>query len=151
RPDARGHLDPDRHRVLMDRDRAAIIDGTLRGSALRALIEAQPYRDRDVFVDELLGIDQPPPDEPLPRGAVPYLPCAVDEILAFAREIGPTDRFVDLGSGLGRVAILVHLLTGAASRGIEIQQSLVDRSRALCAKLRLAVAFEHANAAEQIL
>ena len=63
--------------------------------------------------------------------------------------IGRDDELVDLGSGLGRVAMLAHLLTGARTRGIEIQEPLVRRSRDRCVELGLGdVSFVHANAAE---
>lgn len=131
---------------------AEVASGALRGAALLDALRALPLHDRDAWVDELLGIDPPPPDAPdLPRGAVPYLPCGVDEILALVQEVpvGPDDELVDLGSGLGRVAILVHLLSGARTCGIEIQAALVDRARATCAALGLtAVSFVHANAAD---
>jgi SAM-dependent methyltransferase len=134
------------------RARADIASGRLRGDALLERLDAVPFRDRDVWVDELLGIELPPPDMPdLPRGAVPYLPCGVDEIVAMVRDapVRADDELVDLGSGLGRVAILAHLLSGARVRGIEIQEHLVQRARARCAELALpAVAFTHANAAE---
>lgn len=143
--------------ALSQRARAArsqIASGALRGQALRELVEIVPRVDRDGFVDELLGIDPPPPDEPLPQGAVPYLPCAVDDILAMASDAPVTEleTFVDLGSGLGRVAILIHLLTGAPALGIELQEALVARSRAISAELGLdGVRFVHANAADLAL
>lgn len=131
--------------------RAEIASGALRGSALRDAVLAVPFCDRDAWIDELLGIEPPPPDIPdLPRGAVPYLPCGVDEILAMVHElpVRPDDELVDLGSGLGRVAILAHLLSGARTHGIEIQAPLVDRARARCAALGLpAVSFTHGDAA----
>jgi predicted RNA methylase len=82
---------------------------------------------------------------------VPYLPCGVDEIVAMVREVPvrPTDELVDLGAGLGRVAMLVHLLSGARALGVEIQAPLVHRARARCAELALAdVSFVHADAAD---
>ncbi len=123
----------------------------LRGAALDELLRSVPYVDRDAFVDELLEIDPPPPDVDLPPGAVPYLPCGVDEILAFVRDlaISPTDEVLVLGSGLGRVAFLVHLITGARVHGIEIQAHLVERARLTQTRLGLtAVSFEHASIAE---
>jgi SAM-dependent methyltransferase len=111
-----------------------------------------PFLERDAWVDELLGIEAPPPDVPdLPRGSVPYLPCGVDEILTMVREapVGPEDVLVDLGAGLGRVVILAHLLSGARARGVEIQAPLVERARARSAALGLEeVSFVHADAAD---
>src|SRR5262249_53521494 len=124
----------------------------LRGAALLDLLRAVPLLDRDAWVDELLGIEPPPSDIPdLPRGSVPYLPCGVDEIVAMVREapVGPQDELVDLGAGLGRVVLLVHLLSGARARGVEIQAPLVDLARARCAELALAaVSFVHGDAAD---
>lgn len=122
----------------------------LRGLALDERLRSVPVLDRDAFVDELLELEPPPPDLDLPAGAVPYLPCPVDDILAFVRElpVQATDEVVVLGSGLGRVVFLVHLLTGAAARGIEIQWHLVERARATAIALHLDVTFDCANLAE---
>ena len=139
-------------RLQAQRARAEIASGALRGSALLELLLSVPTRHRDDWTDELLGLESCPPDAPdLPRGSVPYLPCGVDEILSMLRDVPvrSDDELVDLGSGLGRVAILVHLLSGARARGIEIQEHLVDGARAACAALVLPdVSFLHADAAE---
>jgi len=129
--------------------RADIVAGALRGAALVELLLSIPVLERETFVDEMLGIEEPPEVADLPRGSVPYLPCGVDEILATVREapVRAGDAFVDLGSGLGRVAILAHLLSGARASGIEIQEALVRCARARCAELALAdVSFVHADA-----
>lgn len=132
--------------------RAAVASGALRGAVLHELLASISPIDRDAWVDELLGIEPPPPDvADLPRGAVPYLPCGVDEIAAMVRDapVEPSDELVDLGAGLGRAIILAHLLSGARARGVEIQAPLVQRANALRAELALdAVSFVHANAAE---
>jgi precorrin-6B methylase 2 len=113
-------------------------------------LQAIPFLERDRFVDELFGFEPPPADIALPRGAVPYLQCGVDEILTMVLEapLGAGDQLVDVGSGLGRVVMLGHLLSGARAHGIEIQDHLVQRARAHAAALGLPVTFEHANAAE---
>jgi SAM-dependent methyltransferase len=112
----------------------------LRGAALLEELLAVPFVDRDAFVDALLGIDEVPDDaKDLPRESVPYLPCGVEEILAMVREAPLTaaDELVDLGSGVGRVAMLAHLLTGARTRGIELQPHLVELARSRCSELGL--------------
>jgi hypothetical protein len=49
--------------------------------------------------------------------------------------VGPADVFVDVGSGVGRAATLVHLLTGAGAIGLEIQTALVHAARDLARRL----------------
>lgn len=114
-----------------------------------------PIRDRDVWVDALLGLEFPPPEDPnLPRGSVFYLPCGVEEILAMVVDapLRADDHLVDLGAGLGRVVILAHLLTGARTHGVEIQTALTREANACRDALNLPrVTFEHANAANIVL
>ncbi len=131
--------------------RARIVAGDLRGGALFDVLLALPATDRETWIDAVLGIPPPPPDRDLPRGAVPYLPAGVDEVIAMVREapVLATDELVDLGSGLGRVVILAHLLCGARAHGIELQSHLVEHARTAGADLRLpAVTFELANATD---
>jgi hypothetical protein len=121
----------------------------LRGRALADHIRSLPPGDRDAWVDDLLGIAAPPPDVDLPRGSVPYLPCGVDEIIAAVVEtpVRESDELVDLGSGLGRVVMLGHLLSGAPARGVEIQAHLVERATDRATALGLdRVSFVHGNA-----
>lgn len=126
--------------------------GGLRGAELRDTLLAVPTAARESFVDYLLGLPEEPPELPrLPRGAVPYLPAGVDEILAMVAELPlrATDRFVDLGSGLGRVVLLAHLLSGASALGIELQPGLVEAASRCAETLRLSqVCFRCADAAE---
>lgn len=134
--------------------RNAMLVEVLRGPALLDRLRAIPFADRDAWVDDLLGIAAPPPDEDLPAGSVPYLPCGVDEIMTAVIEapVGATDVLVDLGSGLGRVVMLAHLLTGARASGIEIQGHLVERARSRARDLGLDdVSFVHANVEDSAL
>ena len=39
------------------------------------------------------------------------------------------DRFVDIGSGLGQVVLLVHLLTGVEAIGLEVAPAFVEQAR----------------------
>src|SRR4051794_126911 len=109
--------------------------------------------ERDAWVDRLLGIAAPPPDSALPAGARPYPPCGVDGSLAVLRDvqIGASDVFVDLGAGLGRVVMLVHLLSGSRTHGIEIQPHLVDQARACARSLGIDVSFELGDVVESEL
>lgn len=118
---------------------------------IRAAITSVPPGDRDAWLDLVLGIDGVPDDGPeLPRGCVPYLPCGVNTLLQSVEAAGirDTDVFVDVGSGLGRAAAFVHLLTGAPAIGLEIQPALVRAARALSARLNAPrVAFIEGDAA----
>jgi len=119
----------------------ALIERTPRDpSRFRAMLGGLPPRARDGCVDQALGLDGLPADGPaLPTGCVPYLPCPVDVLLRVVEHapVRAADVFVDVGSGLGRAAALVHLLTGARAVGLEIQPSLVAAARALATRLRL--------------
>lgn len=127
--------------------RASIRAGTLARDRLALRIANVPIAERDAWVDVALGMPEPPTDEPLPRGAVPYLPAGVDEITHFAREVlRPDASFVDLGAGLGRVVILAHLLSGARGRGIELQPSLVAASRRIAGALGVRVRLDEGDA-----
>lgn len=114
-----------------------------------------PFIERDAWLDEVLGFGELPADVPdLPRGAVPYLPCGVAEILAMVHEapLVATDVLVDVGSGLGRVLILAHLISGAQGRGVEIQAPLVAAARARCDELGLeGITFVCADATERAI
>ncbi|MBK7863474.1 MAG: class I SAM-dependent methyltransferase [Archangiaceae bacterium] len=108
--------------------------------------------ERDAWLDAQLGLSPELPDDvALPGGAVPYLPCPVDAILEAVREVPVRehDVFVDLGSGLGRPALLAHLLTGCRALGVELQPHLVAQARRVAARHGLsdAVRFQPGDAA----
>lgn len=109
-------------------------------AGFRAALLDRPRIDRDAWLDRTLGLPDLPDDGPdLPRGGVPYLPCAVDllvEAVDRAR-LGPSDTIVDVGSGLGRALVTLHLLTGAEAIGIEIQRGLAATANGLADRLGL--------------
>lgn len=105
-----------------------------------ALLGIEP-RERDRWLDLVLGTGDIFADgSELPRGCVPYFPCSVDALLRMIEEadVQSRDVFVDIGSGVGRAATLTHLLTRAASIGLEIQSHLVRASRDLSQRFNLA-------------
>ena len=129
-----------RHLTSAEAARRTIESGLHDPSAFRAALLGVPARERDAWVDLVLGIDDLPSDGPaLPAGGVPYLPCSVDVLLRVVDEapVRSTDVFVDVGAGLGRAIALVHLLTGAGAIGIEVQPELVRSARGLIARLGL--------------
>jgi SAM-dependent methyltransferase len=81
----------------------------------------------DVLVDGLLGIESHDDLGELPDPEmVHYEPTPARIVLDFVDHVPlrETDVFYDIGSGLGRVVILVNLLTGIRARGIEINPLL---------------------------
>jgi hypothetical protein len=127
----------ERDRQSAERIRSLIERGQHDPATFRAaLLEVAPL-DRDVWVDLVLGLGQLPDDVALPRGCVPYLPCSVDVLLRTVEQapVLASDVFVDVGSGLGRAALVTHLLTGATAIGLEIQHHLVLLARVLLTRL----------------
>jgi SAM-dependent methyltransferase len=125
---------------LAERTRATIETAAHDPSTFRAALLAVPPASRDAWLDLVLGLDDVPADGPaLPRHCVPYLPCPVDALLRLIDQapVRSSDVFVDIGSGPGRAAILVHLLTGATAIGIEIQPMLVAFARELASRFKL--------------
>lgn len=98
------------------------------------------YDALDILVCGLLQIDSVP-EETRERGPemVPYQPTPARIILELVEHgnIKEHDVLCDLGSGLGRVPILVNLLTGIRTRGIECEPAYCHyaRQRAKCLHL----------------
>jgi SAM-dependent methyltransferase len=126
------------HRESADRIRSKIERRLHDPQEFRGALLSVPRAARDAWLDLVLGLHDLPDDGPdLPRGCVPYFPCSVDALLRMVDQAGvrASDVFVDVGSGLGRAAAFVHLITGAGVIGIEIQSGLVVAARDLAARL----------------
>lgn len=130
-----------------------------RESLARAIAERRPA-ERDAFVDRLLGVPEACADlygegVSAPADRIDFVPSGVSAIAdaVLKAEVGPGDVFVDVGAGFGRVAALVHLLTGARARGIELQPDLVTRGNAWLEANGLAdaVSLDRADALEASL
>ncbi|MFT3770534.1 MAG: hypothetical protein QM820_34325 [Minicystis sp.] len=128
------------HRESAKRVRSLIERGQQDPSTFRAALLSVPPTERDAWLDLVFGLGELHDDGPeLPRDCVPYLPCPVDALLRMVEQapVRASDVFVDVGSGLGRAAALVHLLTGAGAIGLEIQPGLVHGARDLATRLLL--------------
>ena len=128
------------HRESAEWIRSLLSNSQAPPAVFRAVLTSVPPPERDAWVDLVLGLESFPDDGPeLPRGGVPYLPCPVDALLRMVEHAGvqASDVFVDVGSGVGRAAALVHLLTGAPAIGLEIQPALVHASRDLMTRLNV--------------
>jgi hypothetical protein len=103
----------------------------------------RPGRDEgylDVFVNGIMGIEQPPEETiDLQSGMIGYVPtpaCAIFALLEHVH-LNDNDVFYDLGSGLGRVVLMIGLLTTACSRGIEIEPAFCAYAQQRADTLRL--------------
>ncbi len=107
-----------------------------RGAELAALIAAAAPAERDAVVDVLLRTPAlPRPAARVLRDDEELIDCIPSGLAAVAgalvaARVASDDVFVDVGSGLGTVAVLAHLLTGATAIGVEIQPQLVGAARA---------------------
>jgi hypothetical protein len=95
---------------------------------------------RDELVSGVLQLREPS-DPNLQRSPemVPYQPTPVRHILRLitAAALVEDDVFVDLGSGLGHVPLLVSMVTGAQSLGIEVQAAYIASARECAQSLHL--------------
>lgn len=114
----------------------------VRDDLLRRLAELDPG-ERDGAVQRVLGIEGEVSSRAPGEELVGHHASGVAAIVRFLLEvpIGPEDVFVDLGSGLGKVALLAALLTPARVRGVELQRDLVERARLAATNLGVDVSF----------
>jgi SAM-dependent methyltransferase len=120
--------------------RGRMANGTLDRRAFVAQLEEASLETRDHLVEEILDIAYPPlAPASLPRDLVHYCPSGLGEILFMLENanLGPGKTFVDLGSGLGKVVLMVALLTGARAYGVEIDPPLVSHARSAAQSLLL--------------
>lgn len=120
--------------------RSEIRSGALRGERFLEKLERVEPSERDRWLERLLGIDTPPRGSQRPQGdLLGYNPSGVGAVLQLIRElpIGAQDVFVDIGSGLGKVTTLVHLVCGARALGLERNAELVELAKACSSALGL--------------
>jgi SAM-dependent methyltransferase len=123
----------------------------MNGLELLRWLARVPLEDRDAAVEERLRIRDTSSRPPPGKHMVEYQPSGVAAIVRMLIEVPVSvdDVVVDLGSGMGKVAILASLLTGAAARGVEVQPELVAKARAAAERAGAArVTFEHGDARE---
>lgn len=152
-------------KLLFERIRSGIRAGIYRGKALDSLIRSYASADSADESHGAMGYDRidrlvaglllaepaPAPTLALGPGMVAYQPTPARAILALAAlaDLTARDVFYDLGAGLGQVAILAHLLSGAATRGVEIEPAYCAYARRSAAALGLTgVSFVEADARE---
>lgn len=148
---------------IFQQARTAIQAGILTGPALRHYLNGfteykseakdqlyMSYDGLDVLVDGLFGLKEAP--APTLTPAIEMVHCEETPARLLLDMIDytafkPTDVFYDLGSGLGQVVMLVHLLTGVHAKGIEIEPTFCQFSQQHAQELGLTnVAFINTDA-----
>jgi hypothetical protein len=98
------------------------------------------FDTRDELVSGILQLREPSePDRQRSPEMVPYQPTPVRHILHLiaANVLSEDDILADLGSGLGHVPLLVSMLTGVRSLGIEVQPDYVASAQECARSLHL--------------
>jgi len=138
---------------LFRRLRAGITSGDYRGAELQHRLETYagsgrgkryqhsgPYDSLDALLSGIL-LARPAPGETMARESemVFYQPTPARVIFELAERaaLQTHDTFYDLGSGLGQVVILVHLLSGAAAKGVEFDSAYCEYARRCAQELNL--------------
>lgn len=111
----------------------------LRLAATSGAVRGDHYDHLDDLVAGLLQLEAPAAVPEPQAEMVFYQPTPARHVfdLVARSALGAGDVFVDLGSGLGHVPMLVGLCTDARATGIEWQPAYVERARAAAAALQL--------------
>ena len=108
------------------------------------------YDYRDEVLSGILQLREPSEANLCPaREMVFYQPTPVRHILRLigASALSEADVFVDVGSGLGHVPLLVSMLTGVLSLGIEVEAAYVGSAQECAQRLHQSrVRFIHGDA-----
>ena len=91
----------------------------------------------DEYFDALIELtDKPPVPEQFAEDKIGYVEASVEAVLRMinAVKLEASDVVCDIGSGLGRIPILVHLLTGLPTCGVELDPQLAARAEQLLQK-----------------
>ena len=99
------------------------------------------YDTLDALLHGLLRAEQAPvAAQHRDLDMIPYEPTPARAILDLTDQVrlSPDDVFYDLGAGLGHATMLVHLLTGATARGVEIETAYCRHAQRCAEELGLA-------------
>lgn len=109
-------------------------------SASPESVSVEGYDALDALVNGIL-LEEPAPVNPDRREKemIGYQPTPARIVLEMVEAVDfrPDDLFYDIGSGLGQVAILVHLLTGIRTRGVEIEPAYAGYAQRCASRLNL--------------
>jgi SAM-dependent methyltransferase len=149
---------------LYQKLRASIMTGRYKGEAFRKLVseyvdwrsdnpehQAMPgYDNLDILINGLFPFEIMPKQTLDLEPEMVYFqktPARIIFELVEKVQLNKDDVFYDLGSGLGQVVMLVNLLTGIVSKGIEFEPIFCQHARHCARELNLCnVQFTNADA-----
>jgi hypothetical protein len=102
--------------------------------------DATGYDHLDTFLNGLLTYKPIPSETKLREPEMVYYqktPARIVLELIERAELKPQDIFIDLGSGLGQVAMLVNLISGAHAKGVEFEPAFCGYARSRVEQLVL--------------
>jgi len=134
--------------------RSKITAGIYRGNGLMKLIEeylaSDPserlpkddagYDHLDIFFNGLLTHRNLPAETRIREPEMVYYqktPVRITLEIIKRAEFQTKDVFIDLGSGLGQVVMLLHLLTGVSAKGVEFEPAFCKYARSCAAELNV--------------
>lgn len=143
--------------------RTGIRTGTVTPGQLRSVLESNCRYRRgdgacmhwgaeaaDALAAGIFGSDcVPKPWDGSDVEMIHYEPTPVSAVLELVDRVPLTrsDRFVDIGSGLGQVVLLVNLLTGVEAAGLEVMPAYVEQARGEAERLGIGgVSFREGDA-----
>lgn len=149
--------------TLFNKLRAGISSGKYRGQAFKKMLEmyfatqdfidhatSPEYDNLDIFINRLFPFDDIPAPVKSPEPEMVFYqktPARIVLELVEQCDFKPEDIFVDIGSGLGQVTLLVNLLAGIKALGIEFEPAFCKYARDCTKSLRLEdVAFVNTDA-----
>lgn len=141
------------NRAIFAEARRRIQNGDWRGATLRQELDrytsyrsdrlGQPHLGTDgldVLVRGVLECEPVPPEAGVRTSEMVHLertPARAVLELVDRAGLNERDHFFDLGSGLGQVVLLVHLLTGVTATGVEIEPAYSRYARQRAADLQV--------------
>ena len=134
--------------------RSQIASGFYRGNGFKELLEeyhgdlipawdpqeSTGYDELDLLVNGILTHRNLPAETRVREPEMVYYqktPARIILELIYRADFKPSDVFYDLGSGLGQVVMLVHLLCGIVSKGVEFEPAFCDYARDIATELQL--------------
>jgi hypothetical protein len=134
--------------------RSKIASGTYRGKVLMNLIEEYldgriperfpkhdtGYDNLDIFINGLLTYRNLPSESRKREPEMVYYqktPARIILEIIKRAEFKTQEVFVDLGSGLGQIVMLAHLITGVKAKGVEFEPAYCEYAKSCAAELNV--------------